>query len=93
MANVQLVGDVNDAVPAGAITSSLQSVVRVDGIAISVDGSPVSPHHNSPTRHNSETTANGVSNVLINGVPVNITGNADTCGHLRVGGNSMIQIG
>lgn len=65
----------------GVVETPAQSFVKANGILVSVNGSPVSPHED----HTGVTTATGSSFVKINGVPVNIVGNPDTCGHTRVG--------
>ena len=43
--------------------------------------------------HTNVSTANGSSTVKSGGVPVNRTGDADSCGHTRAGGSSNVNIG
>ena len=79
MPDINRVGDPNDA---GAnVTSSLQNGISINGQYIAVDGSPVASHGLAP--HASPNTANGLVSFKINGFPVNVNGNADTCGHVR----------
>jgi len=88
MPAVQRVGDVDSG--GGVITGGVDSV-RVNGIAVSVDGSGVSAH----ARKNSHrpVTAGGVDSVRAGGSPINVAGNADTCGHARTGGSSDVSAG
>lgn len=79
MPDINRVGDPNSA---GAdVTSSLQTGIRINGQNVAVDGSPVASHGIGV--HASPNTANGVEAFTINGLPVNINGDADTCGHTR----------
>ena len=88
MPEVQRKGDVNN--DSGAILGGVDSV-RVNNLAVSVDGTSVSPH----ARKNSHrpTTSGGVSSVRAGGKPINVKGNADTCGHIRTGGSSDVKAG
>lgn len=83
MRDINRVGDPNDA--GGNVTSSLQTGLRINGNAISVDGSPVASHAPCPVPaiHCNAVTANGNTNFRINGTAVNANGDADTCGHVR----------
>jgi len=90
MPAVQRVGDSDSA--GGTITSGVSSV-RVNNQAVSVDGSPVSPHTPYRSPHTSPVTAGGVASVKAGGRPINVTGNADTCGHARTGGSENVNIG
>jgi hypothetical protein len=38
-------------------------------------------------------TANGLTNVIAGGIPVNVIGNADTCGHARAEGSPNVVAG
>ena len=87
-AEVQRQGDVNDA--GAAITSTKQTTVTVAGQPIATDGDPVAPHGLPP--HAAPTTANGCATVLIGGVPVNRSGDADTCGHVRAPNGTQVYI-
>ena len=88
MPAAQRVGDSDSA--GGTITSGVNSV-RVNNQAVSVDGSPVSPHSSRPVHV--PVTAGGVGSVKAGGRPINVTGNADTCGHVRTGGSENVKIG
>jgi uncharacterized Zn-binding protein involved in type VI secretion len=88
MPKVQRVTDKNNA--NAAITSSLQSSVRANGLLIAVDGSPVSGH--GPVIHAAPYTANGSPTVKINNIPVTRTGDDDICGHTRIGGSANVNI-
>lgn len=88
MPAVQRVGDSDSG--GGVITAGVGSV-RINGIPVSVDGSPVSAHARK-LRHR-PVTSNGVSSVRAGGIPVNVAGNADTCGHARVGGSPDVRAG
>ena len=67
----------------------------VDNRPVSVDGSPVSPHKPCPEdpKHCHAKTANGTHTFLVDGIPVNVVGNNDTCGHPRVEGSETFIIG
>ena len=88
MPAVQRVGDADSG--GGVITSGVGSV-RVNGIAVSVNGSSVTPHARK-NKHR-PVTAGGVGSVRAGGAPVNVAGNADTCGHARTGGSSNVSAG
>lgn len=91
MTEVHRVGDANT--DGAAVTSSLQSTVYAGNPAklISVDGSPVAGHGLPP--HAEPTTANGDTSVLIDNIPVNSKGDADSCGHARDAGLGSVIIG
>ena len=80
-------GDVNDA---GGRAIATQRKFFVDGKAVVTDGSPVTPHRPCPKHgiHCAARTANGSKEFLIEGKPVNMVGNKDTCGHTRIQGSS-----
>ncbi len=88
MPAVQRVGDSDSG--GGTITSGVSSV-RVNNRAVSVDGSGVSPHSSRPVHV--PVTAGGVASVTADGRPINVAGNADTCGHARTGGSENVKIG
>jgi uncharacterized Zn-binding protein involved in type VI secretion len=88
MPAVQRVGDSDSA---GGIITAGYTPMRVNNRIISVNGSPVSPHNSDPVHV--PVTASGVRNVRAGGIPINITGNPDTCGHPRVGGSENVRIG
>lgn len=88
MPAVQRVGDSDSG--GGVITSGF-SPVRVNNRVVSVDGSPVSPHSSNPVHV--PVTTSGVASVRAGGIPINVTGNPDTCGHARTGGSENVNIG
>jgi uncharacterized Zn-binding protein involved in type VI secretion len=97
MPAVQRDGDKNDGdgVASGGVAS-----VRVNNKSIMIPAQAVSAHlpygnKGAKTIHNDGTqkTAGGVASVRAGGKPVVVTGNADTCGHLRVGGSRDVFIG
>ena len=65
------------------------------GLLLSTDGSSVQDHLlvDGVNTHTNVSTANGSSTVKSGGVSVNRTGDADSCGHTRVGGSSNVNIG
>ena len=86
MPAVQRDGDANNA---GGIGSSSVNV-KANSKSVLVDGSSVSPH---PPSHTGVKTANGSSTVFVNGIPVNRTGDLDSCLHARSGGSSDVNAG
>lgn len=73
-----VVGDANSG--GGIAIGSLQQHSYIDGNLILVNGSPVSAH----LTHGATATANGSGMFLIDGMFVNVVGDADACGHVRV---------
>lgn len=93
MPSVQRQGDTNSA--GGAATSGVSSV-RVNGKPIVVNGIGVSAHApwgKPHPPHRAPTTQNGSATVRAGGIPVVRTGDADTCGHARVGGSPDVRAG
>lgn len=94
MPQAQRLGDSNDA--GGVVNSIPQSTVFANGLLMSVDGSIGTGHPPCPIPaihcSGNWTTANGSGNVLINGIPVNFEGNADTCGHSRINGSGSVNV-
>ena len=95
MPAVQRDGDANNV---GGTTSGGVASVRVNGIPVTVNGTPVSEH--APWRprpahapHIAATTTGGVGSVRAGSIPVNVEGNSDTCGHSRVGGSDNVRAG
>lgn len=86
---IQRIDDANDA--GGRIIDSEATRVRVNNQPVSVDGSPVSDHGNN--QHKTARTQGGSARVRAQNRPVNFEGNADTCGHLRVGGSVNVRVG
>ena len=94
MPAVQRVGDKDSA--GGAIQSGDSSVL-VNGLAIAVPNAVVSSHgpygKNTEPHHQTKTKSSQNSTVLVNGKPIIVTGDTDTCGHPRVGGSPDVTIG
>lgn len=96
MPTVQRRGDSNSA---GGIAQGGVESVRVNNRPIMIPNQPVTPHPPYPRRgrnvHNngSQRTANGVSTVRAGNQRVVVTGDADTCGHPRVGGSNNVRAG
>ena len=79
----------------GAVTSSPQSWVTVDGNAVVVRGSRVARHPPCPQViiHCNASTSGGSSLVSIDGIPVNRDGDTASCGHSLTGGRSWVDVG
>jgi len=93
MPAVQRQGDTNSA--GGAATSGVASV-RVNGKPVVVNATSVSAHApwgRPHPPHAGPTTTGGSATVRAGGIPVNRTGDADTCGHARVGGSPNVRVG
>lgn len=95
MPSVQRVGDRNSA---GGIILSGDSSVLVNGRAIAVQDVSVSPHpccgrKGCPPIHCHAKTQASSSNVLVNGKPLILSGDKDTCGHERVSGSADVSVG
>ena len=86
-------GDLNNL--GAAIAGVTNNKVKVNGELLSTDGSSVQDHLpvDGVNTHTNVSTANGSSTVKSGGVPVNRTGDADSCGHTRAGGSSNVNIG
>ncbi len=96
MPAAQRLGDSN--ATGGAITSIPQSTVFANGKLVVINGSLGTSHapcniFNPNHCAGAWSTANGNPTVTISGVPVNATGDTDTCGHPRVGGSGNVNIG
>lgn len=72
------------------ITKVIQSSVYVNRLPASVNGSIVKGH--GVGKHFSPKTANGSNNVFIEGLPVNRTGDKDTCTHPRALGSPDVFV-
>ena len=92
---VQRVGDRNSA---GGVIVNGDSSVLVNGRAVAVQGSSVSAHPCCgqlgcpPTHCNAKTQASN-STVLVNGIPIILSDDVDTCGHPRVSGSADVLVG
>ena len=95
MPSVQRVGDRNSA---GGVIVNGDSSVLVNGRAVAVQGVSVSAHPCCgqrgcpPTHCNAKTQANN-STVLVNGIPIILSGDVDTCGHPRASGSADVLVG
>lgn len=70
--------------------------MRVNNQPVVVDGTSVSAHApwgRPHPPHASAVTKGGNGTVKAGGVPINVSGNADSCGHSRVAGSSDVRIG
>ena len=83
-------GDANSA--GGVATGGVGSVL-VNGKPIVVDGTAVTGHFPFLFSHAGPNTASGLTTVLAGGIPINIQGNPDTCGHTRSGSSSDVIAG
>lgn len=93
MVAVHRMNDTNNG--GGAITSIPQNTVYANGQLVAVNGSRGTTHTNFRPPHvaGQWMTANGNPTVTINGIPVNGTGNADTCAHVRAAGSPDVFVG
>lgn len=95
MPAVQRVGDRNSA--GGVITTGDDSVL-INGRAVAIQGSAVSPHpccgqRGCPPTHCNARTQTTNNTVLVNGRPLIFTDDKDTCGHPRVSGSPNVIVG
>lgn len=92
--NAARLTDVNSG--GGAINNIPQTNVFANSLLVSVNGAVGTSHPPCPTPviHCGGVwrTANGSPNVFINNIPVNRLSDADTCGHVRVGGSPNVFI-
>jgi uncharacterized Zn-binding protein involved in type VI secretion len=94
MPAVQRVGDQNSA---GGVIVNGDASVLINGRAVAVQGVSVSAHPCCgqrgcpPTHCNAKTQASG-STVLVNGIPLILNGDVDTCGHARTGGSNNVTV-
>ena len=92
MPAVQRQGDSNSA---GGVATGGVASVRVNGQPVVVNGTSVSAHAPwGPPHppHAAASTTSGSATVRAAGVPINTTGNPDTCGHARSGGSPDVRI-
>jgi uncharacterized Zn-binding protein involved in type VI secretion len=94
MARVCRVGDRN---AAGGVILNGDSSVLVNGRAIAIADSRVSPHptcgQKGGAAHCSARTQAKSSSVLVNGKAIVLVGDKDTCGHVRQAGSPDVNIG
>jgi uncharacterized Zn-binding protein involved in type VI secretion len=92
---IQRVGDRNTA---GGVILKGDDSVLVNGRAVAVRGASVSPHPCCgrlgcpPTHCNAKTQATE-STILVNGVPLILADDKDTCNHPRAGGSPDVVVG
>ena len=92
---MQRIGDQNSA---GGVILNGDSSVLINGRAVAVQGASVSAHPCCgqrgcpPTHCNAKTQANN-STVLVNGIPLVLNGDVDTCGHSRTSGSPNVLVG
>jgi uncharacterized Zn-binding protein involved in type VI secretion len=94
MPAVQRVGDQNNA---GGVIVNGDASVLINGRVVAVQGASVSAHpccgqRGCPPTHCNAKTQAGGSAVLVNGVPVILAGDVDTCGHARTGGSNNVTV-
>ena len=93
--SIQRVGDRNTA---GGVIQNGDNTVLINGRAVAIRGSAVSPHPCCgqkgcpPTHCNAKTETNN-NIVLVNGVPLIFTDDKDTCGHARASGSPNVSVG
>jgi uncharacterized Zn-binding protein involved in type VI secretion len=93
--SIQRVGDKDSA---GGVILNGDSTVLINGRAVAIRGASVSPHpccgqRGCPPVHCSAKTQSNNSTVLVNGVPLVLTSDVDTCGHPRSGGSPDVTVG
>lgn len=92
---VQRVGDQNTA---GGVILKGDDSVLINGRAVATQGASVSPHpycgqKNRPQTHCNAKTQTNNSTVLVNGVPLSLADDKDTCDHSRAGGSPDVFVG
>lgn len=95
MPAVQRVGDRNSA---GGVIINGDDSVLINGRAVAIQGSSVSPHpccgqRGCPPTHCNARTQTTNNTVLVNGRPLIFTDDKDTCGHPRVSGSPDVIVG
>jgi len=94
MPAVQRVCDQNSA---GGVIVNGDASVLINGRTAAVQGASVSAHpccgqRGCPPTHCNARTQASASTVLVNGVPLILTGDVDTCGHARTGGSNNVTV-
>jgi uncharacterized Zn-binding protein involved in type VI secretion len=91
---VQRVGDANSG---GGVIQKGDPSVLVNGRAIALVDSPVSPHapcgRRGGERHCDARTQASNDSVLVNGQKITLSNSQDTCGHDRSTGSTDVVIG
>lgn len=83
-----------DANSAGGVIQGGQTSVLINGRPAATPGLSVSPHIPCSPKaraHCIAKTAGGARTVRVNGKPLILTGNKDTCGHARAGGSPNVR--
>lgn len=78
----------------GGIVTSGEGSVLINGRPAAIPGASVTPHPPcSPKNfiHCIAKTSGGSRTVKVNGKPLLLTGNKDTCGHARAGGSPNVR--
>lgn len=91
MPAVQRQGDANSR---GGIVTSGDNSVLVNGRPIATPGTSVTPHppcSKKAPQHCIAKTGGGSGSVRVNGKPVLLTGNKDSCGDSRAGGSPNVR--
>jgi uncharacterized Zn-binding protein involved in type VI secretion len=78
------VGDKNDA---GGSVISGDNTLRINGIPVAIDGSPVTNHPNHKGQHAHARCVASVNSIKVNGKRLIVVGDKDSCGHTRVQGS------
>lgn len=81
------VGDVNSG--GGAVISG-STTVRINGLGVALDGSPVTPHTDFRGLHTHAQCQASQSTLKIEGKRVIFVGDVDTCGHVRQQGSPSV---
>jgi len=94
MSAAQRLGDPN---AAGGILTGGDATVRINGRAVGVAGSAVSPHPCCGKKgcgiHCAANATGGSGSVRAGGKPILRTGqDADSCGHIRQGGSPDVKV-
>lgn len=64
--------------------------VQIDGMPVARVGDPLEPHDKPNNPPHPRSIASGISNILINGKPIAMTGGAIDCGGVVIGDSSVI---
>lgn len=64
--------------------------VQIDGMPVARVGDPLEPHDKPNNPPHPRSIASGISNILINGKPIAMTGAAIDCGGVIIGNSSVI---
>lgn len=81
------VGDVNSG--GGAVISGSTSV-RINGLPVALDGSPVTAHTDYKGLHTHAECRASQSDIKIEGKRIIFVGDVDTCGHVRQQGSPSV---